>query len=501
VTLTVVPDPGFRLKPNSLRYTGENGVVQDINKDSLRFTMPGSHVTVCGEFDAAVYSVTFDPSMSGGKITADILEGPAGTPVTLRVIADKGFRYEPGSLKYRYAQGGETAIDGKSLRFNLPAGNVIVGAKFINSTLLKNLRVNGGPPVTLIDGKTDYTVWVSGGNTASAVITFDTEPGTTVKPASGTAHPLGSFENPPVHYTVTPKDGMTKIVYTLTMIKEMIPTAPVNGGVFRRDGNRFNTSEVSAFRMGMYEVTQAEWYTVMKYYRGAKRGDRLPVSDIRWYEAIKFCNELSILEKKTPVYSVNGETDPAKWGSVPSSGTDPAWNVVPAWNVNGYRLPTEMEWLWAAMGADFRSPGKSNTEGYGYGFAGTKIFSDADRFAWFDVNSGGDVCETGSKEANEIGLYDMSGNVREWCWDRFAFPGGSNNEDSSRYQFSIPGTRKDYTGPNTGNYRMTRGGHYSSDAKELVLSYRGGGKYYPAPFMLPHENRNEAGMRIVCRDY
>jgi formylglycine-generating enzyme required for sulfatase activity len=239
----------------------------------------------------------------------------------------------------------------------------------------------------------------------------------------------------------------------------------------------------------------------MKYERGARRGERFPVTEIRWYEAIKFCNELSLLEKKTPVYSVNGETDPAKWGGTPTSSADPAWNVVPAWDANGYRLPTEMEWLWAAMGADFRAPGQPNTEGHRYSFAGVKISTDATRFVWFSNNSNGGPREVGSKWANEIGLHDMSGNVMEWCWDRFFSSwGGSNKEDTSQYGFSVTGAVKDYRGPDTGGYRIVRGGHYYSDLRTLFLGYRGGGGYNTPPFKFPYEQGKETGMRIVCRD-
>ena len=113
-----------------------------------------------------------------------------------------------------------------------------------------------------------------------------------------------------------------------------------------------------------------------------------PVQGISWYHALSFCNTLSLLEGLVPVYSINGRTNPMDWGSVPATSSE-SWNAAGAnWSADGYRLPTEMEWLWAAMGADSAAPGQINRTGYDKAFSGSNGSNLADDYAWYDGNSG-----------------------------------------------------------------------------------------------------------------
>ena len=196
----------------------------------------------------------------------------------------------------------------------------------------------------------------------------------------------------------------------------------VPAGTFQRDSDPGNTSTLSAFRMSEYEIGRMQFYLVM----GAdpseiacSSGINDPVQMANWYHAIAFCNKLSIAEGLTPVYSVSTVSDweALAYASIPDY-SDAGWSGAAAdWDADGYRLPTEMEWMWAAMGADTADPGAVNTTGYSKAFAGSTGTNNIGDYAWYSSNSGGTTHPSGGKSPNELNLYDMSGNVSEWCWD------------------------------------------------------------------------------------
>jgi formylglycine-generating enzyme required for sulfatase activity len=162
-------------------------------------------------------------------------------------------------------------------------------------------------------------------------------------------------------------------------------------------------------------------------------------------------------------------------------------NFTVNWNANGYRLPTEMEWLWATMGAANGQSG-TNTSGSRYFYAGYPAVTSRDEAAWYFQNSGYAYKSKGTRKPNPLGLFDMSGNIAEWCWDWY--DGGTN------YEY-IPGGR-DYTGLATGSWKMLRDGNYMSADWVLKFSFRGDSIVTPNEY--PYRGPKEAGLRILCRD-
>jgi formylglycine-generating enzyme len=211
----------------------------------------------------------------------------------------------------------------------------------------------------------------------------------------------------------------------------------VEGGTFQMgtanggddDERPVHTVTVKSFYMGKYEVTQKEWQEVMRNNPSNFKGDNLPVENVSYYNAIEYCNKLSQREGLTPAYSGSGD------------------NITCDWNANGYRLPTEAEWEYAAKGGN-GSPGN-------YTYSGSNTIGDV---AWYVDNSGGRTQPVGTKAANSLGIHDMSGNVWEWCWDWY---GGYSS-----------GSQNDPRGASSGTSRVVRGGGWGYSAGALCSALR-----------------------------
>ena len=239
---------------------------------------------------------------------------------------------------------------------------------------------------------------------------------------------------PPPAQTATPSPGFV----------------PVEGGTFQMGGpfdQPLHTVKITGFYMAKYEVTQKEWTAVMGSNPSYFEGDNLPVENVSWYDAVEYCNRLSEKEKLTPAYTIDKNR---KDENNDNENDDLKWTVQWNRNANGYRLPTEAEWEYAAKGGN-GSPGN-------YTYAGS---TNADEVAWFWDNSVGSTQKVGAKKPNGLGLYDMSGNVYEWCWDW-------KGEYSS-------GSQTDPIGASSGSLRVYRGGSWRHNGQAVSSAFRHNG--------------------------
>jgi formylglycine-generating enzyme required for sulfatase activity len=183
------------------------------------------------------------------------------------------------------------------------------------------------------------------------------------------------------------------------------------------------------FYMSKYEITQAEWKAVMGSNPSYFKGDDLPVEGVSWYDAVAYCNALSEKMGLTPAYTI----------AYSINKTIVMWNR----DANGYRLPTEAEWEYACRAG--------TTTAY---YSGDRVVSAG----WYDSNSGGRTHPGGEKKENAFGLYDMHGNVWEWCWDWYG------DYDTS--------SLADPDGATSGGSRVLRGGSWNYDAKSARSAIR-----------------------------
>jgi formylglycine-generating enzyme required for sulfatase activity len=304
---------------------------------------------------------------------------------------------------------------------------------------------------------TSYIVYVANATTAATVTGAASDDKATLSANNGVAQNLSVGENV-VAITVTAQDGTTKD-YTVAVRRLFsLLMSSVPAGSFQRDATPANVSFVGAFRMGATEITRAQFRLIMGHdpsAAGVSTGTDDPVQAVSWYQAIAFCNKLSLAENLYPVYEVEGVDFAAlEYADIPT-GYSPAWNAATAsWFVPGYRLPTEMEWMWAAMGAPL---GGTDTTGYGKPYSGINA-GNIDSFAWYSGNSGGTTHRVGTTGMNELFIHDLSGNVREWVWDEYAsYPWGSQT---------------DYRGPYSTGARVCRGGSWAAPAGNCAVAYR-----------------------------
>ena len=216
---------------------------------------------------------------------------------------------------------------------------------------------------------------------------------------------------------------------------------------WRSDDELQHEVTVSDFYISRYEVTQAEYKSLMGSNPSNFNGNDLPVENVSWLDAVRYCNARSEKENLTPVYTIEGNKV--------------TWNT----EADGYRLPTEAEWEYACRAGTVTPFNTENSisanEANYYGHYPYEIEENYFSQSKLSTKPGiyrGETLSVGSFKPNKFGLYDMHGNVAEWCWDIYA-----------PYDLS---SAENPTGPSEGTRRVNRGGAWNDFAKNMRSAYR-----------------------------
>jgi len=466
--LEVTLSPGnWNVRVDSYERISESLVVYATGTIAVTLK-PGLNKETVDMFQA--FQITFDKNGGDGEIKPLVVK--AGDSVTLpngSGFSRDGYAFDSwntvkGGMGTKYATGSAYTTTKNNKGVTLYAQWVST-----NNVTFSSVAANGNNTTTTTQLTLTFSKAITG--LSASDITLSGVSGVIKGTLSGSnpyTLPISGFTSGGTLNVAVAKSGYIingspkTVVINYNAIVEMVQ---IPGGSFQMGeeevATTVHTVTLTGFYMGKYQVTQEQWTAVMgsnpsdftsSLAIGEAQGKR-PVECVSWYDALVFCNKLSMMEGLSPAYRISGSTDPVNWGNVPTSANNTTWDaVVIVAGSDGYRLPTEAQWEYAARGGN-GSPGN-------YTYSGSNTVDDV---AWYYDNSGYMTHEVGKKAANGLDLYDMSGNVHEWCWDWY----GSYTS----------GAQTDPVGASSGSHRVLRGGAWGYPAESTRSTYRG--SYYP----------------------
>ncbi len=342
----------------------------------------------------------------------------SGASTAASVIPTLTVTQPTGSIGIAAVSAGALYLDGKLM------GNVPVGSARLDSVAvgMRNLELR------YPDGKSETRlVTVESDQTVAAAFTYFVQP--------------------------SKSDGAPAMVLVGGGVFTMGDTA--GGG--RIDERPLHPVTLSSFYIARTEVTEAEFEAIMGFNPSKQKGSDLPVEQVTWYEAVTYCNELSRSGGLQEVYKISDVRKDAAGNTISAI-------VVMDRASNGYRLPTEAEWEYASRGG---------RQSHGYQYSGG---NDVGAVAWYYDNAAGTPHRAGTKQPNELGIFDLSGNVWEWCWDWY---GPYSSASVTNPEGALP----------HGDTRVVRGGSWVGVADVTRSSSRSA---------LPPTVRSDAvGFRVV----